>query len=140
MLAFGFGCAACTSSSPPPIDPPCVSGLSTACKPLYDPPVYQTIFDKIFHPTCATGVGTCHTSDAAKNGLVFENADDAYALLLGSNPGDHPRVLPGDPACSLVMKRLTSSDPNYHMPPGDISLSPAEECTIVQWIANGAKR
>jgi hypothetical protein len=139
-LALLLGCAACTSSPAQPSDPPCVTGLSADCKASYDPPIYQTIFDKILHPTCATGSGTCHTADGAKNGLVFENADDAYALLLGKNPGDHPRVIAGDPACSLIMKRLTSSDPSYHMPPGDISLSAADQCTIVQWIADGAKR
>jgi hypothetical protein len=99
---------------------------------------YTTIFDKTFHPTCAAGKGTCHTADAAKGGLVFENADDAYALLLGTKDG-RKRVVPGDPACSLVMERLSSSDPSFHMPPG-ASLLPAETCAIAQWIAQGAKR
>jgi hypothetical protein len=121
-------------------DPPCVAGLSTDCAATYDPPIYQTIFDKILNPTCATGTGTCHTSDGAKAGLVFENADDAYGLLLGTTAGSHARVNPGDPGCSLIMKRLSSTDPNYRMPPGPMALPAGETCTIVKWIAAGAKR
>jgi hypothetical protein len=105
------------------------------CQPQYDPPTFGTIYDKILHPTCASGSGTCHTSDAAKGGLVYENPDDAYALLV-----DGRRVIPSDPSCSLIMKRLTSTDPSYHMPPGSSSLTSGEQCTIVQWIAAGAKR
>jgi hypothetical protein len=132
-----FALAACTTHADPP-PPACVTGLSLDCKPLYDPPLYQTLFDKTFHPTCAAGRGTCHTADAAKGGLVFESADDAYALLLGTKDG-RKRVLPGDPACSLLMERLSSSDPSFHMPPG-ASLLSAETCAIAQWIGQGARR
>jgi hypothetical protein len=127
------------SSNDPPAQPACVTGLSLDCKPLYEPPTYQAIFDHTFHPTCAAGSGTCHTADAAKAGLVFADADHAYALLLGTD-GGRPRVVPGDPACSLIMERLDSTDPSFHMPPGSISLSAAELCAIAQWIAQGAKR
>jgi hypothetical protein len=128
---------ACTSSDGDPLA--CVKNLSLDCKPLYDPPVYQTIFDKTFHPTCATGTGTCHTSDAAKGGLVFENADTAYGLLVGTIDG-RKRVLAGDPACSLVVIRLESSNASVHMPPGPSFLPAAERCAIEQWIAAGAAR
>jgi len=132
-LALVVGCT--SHDDPPP--PACVTGLSLDCQPLYDP-TYQNIFDKTFHPTCAAGKGTCHTADAAKNGLVFENADDAYGLLLGTKDG-RKRVVPGDPSCSLLMERLTSSDPSFHMPPG-ASILPAEQCAIAKWIQGGAKR
>jgi hypothetical protein len=128
---------ACGPSEPPA--PACVANLSLACQPIYDPPVYQTIFDKTFHPTCASGSGTCHTSDAKMGGLVFEDADAAYALLLGQTDG-RKRVIPYDPSCSLIMERLESTDPTFHMPPGDTSLLPSELCAIAQWIANGAQR
>jgi hypothetical protein len=114
-------------------------GLSTACQPQYDPPSFDTIHAKIFVPTCATGRGTCHTSDGAKGGLVLENADTSYAMLLGKG-GGRARVLPNDASCSLLMKRLTSTDPNTHMPPGSTSITPGELCTITQWIARGANR
>ena len=59
-------------------------------------------------------------------------------LLLGQN-GAAPRVIPGDPSCSLVVERMVSEDPKQLMPPGSM-LSEAERCVIVQWIQDGAKR
>ncbi len=112
-----------------------MQGLSTSCQPQYDPPTFSTIHAKILAPTCATGVGTCHTADAAPAGLVLSDADQSYKLLL-----DGRRVLPGDPSCSLLVKRLSSSDPNYRMPRGPTPLSAGELCTITKWIAGGAQR
>jgi len=127
------------SSDPPPPDPfACVENLSTDCAPLYDPPDYSTIFSKILQPTCAAGMGTCHTSDAQMGGLVFEDADDAYARLLGDV--GRARVIPGDPACSLLVIRLESHDPNVRMPPGPTPLLESERCTVIRWIADGALR
>lgn len=117
----------------------CVSGLSTACKPLYDPPAFSTIFDKILMPTCAQGMGTCHTSDAAMGGLVMEDADDTYARLLGQVDG-RARVIPGDPSCSLLVERLEAKSSDVRMPPGPTPLDEAARCDIVQWIAMGAAR
>jgi len=113
--------------------------VSASCKPQYDPPVYDTIFTKILKPTCASGTGTCHTADAAKGGLVFVDASQSHAMLLGTD-GSRARVKPMDPSCSLLVERLTSTDPSFHMPPGPSSISSGELCTIVQWIAAGAKR
>lgn len=125
-----------------PSGPACVGGLSPSCSPLYDPPAFATIQDKILRPNCATGSATCHTADAARGGLVFDgSADLSYRLLLGQGgAGGRSRVVPGDPGCSLLMKRLKSTDPSYHMPPGPTSLLDGELCTIVQWISQGAKR
>ncbi|GAC1301023.1 MAG: hypothetical protein NVSMB1_26970 [Polyangiales bacterium] len=134
-----MACIGCTSSNPGDGQPPCVAGLVVDCKLQYDPPEFKVIFDKILHPTCASGRGSCHTSDAAKGGLVFEEIEVSYRQLLDKGTV-RPRVIPGDPACSLLVSRLKSVDPNTHMPPGPVSLSDGETCTIVQWIARGAKR
>jgi cytochrome c len=116
--------------------PSCVANLNTSCSPLYAPPTYAMIFEHTLRPTCAQGIGTCHTSDAAKGGLVFEDAGAAYALLLGTQ-GGKKRVLPGDPSCSLIVEKLESTDPKFQMPPGN-PLLPSERCDFVQWIAQGA--
>jgi hypothetical protein len=129
-----LGASGCGSSTPA-----CVKTPSLDCSPLFAPPTYQAIFTQILEPNCATGMGTCHTPDGAKNGLVFADADAAYQLLL-SPPNTSPRVLPGDPGCSLIMIRLESTDPNYRMPPGPTPLDPAARCAIAQWIAQGAPR
>jgi hypothetical protein len=141
LAAAGLGHAACGNSSAPGPDagPACVTGLSADCKPLYDPPAYATIFSQILQPTCAQGVGTCHTGDAAKGGLIFQDADLAYSLLMGT-VGGRARVIPGDPSCSLLLIRLESSDPTFRMPPGPTPLLESERCDIVQWIAQGAAR
>ncbi len=115
----------------------CVSNLSTSCDPLYSPPTYPTIFAMTFQPTCATGIGTCHTADAAQGGLSFADETQSYEQLLGMN-GANVRVVAGDPACSLLMERLESTDPSVHKPKGPNSLPPAALCAVAQWIANGA--
>jgi hypothetical protein len=128
----------CSGSPNGPPTPSCVANLTTTCQPLYDPPTYQAIYDNILHTSCAIGLGSCHTSDAAKGGLVLDSADVAYAGLLGTM-GGRARVQPGDPACSLLVIRLESSDPNFVMPKGS-RLSEQAICDFVQWISQGAKR
>jgi hypothetical protein len=83
-------------------------------------------------------MGTCHTADAAMAGLVLQDADQAYSLLLGQT--GRARVNPGDPACSLLVIRLESNDPTFRMPPGPTPLLESARCDILQWIANGAAR
>ena len=140
MLALPLAQFACNSGgSSSTDDPPCVTGLTTSCAASYDPPTFDTIFTNIFQPNCAVGTGTCHTSDFAAGGIVFADAGAAYDTLLGADGGT-PYVLPGDPGCSTLMKRLESTDPNYHMPKGPNSLSQPDLCTIVQWIGEGAAR
>ena len=131
LLAPAF-LVACTSSSPA-TEPPCVQGLSTSCAATYDPPTFATIHAKILKPSCATGQGTCHTSDAAKAGLVLSEEGPAYDALKA-------RITGSDVSCSLLQKRLHSTDPNYRMPPGSESLPAGDLCTITKWIAAGAPR
>lgn len=116
----------------------CVT-LDAACRPLYDPPTFPVIFERILHPTCAQGLGTCHTADARMAGLSFEDEDEAYALLLGAS-GAEARVLPADAECSLLMQRLASTDPSFRMPPGPTPLLDSELCAIGAWIRDGAPR
>jgi len=141
VLCCALGAAALDTSGcgQPAATSSCVANLALDCRPLYDPPIYATIFDKILHPTCAQGVGTCHTADAGKGGLIFEEADQAYALLLGTG-GGRARVTPGDPGCSLLVQRLEAKEATFRMPPGPEPLLESERCDIVQWIAEGAPR
>lgn len=138
LVAGTLALAACASPSPKP-EAACVSGLHTDCRPLYDPAVFPTIFEKILQPTCAQGRGTCHTSDAAMGNLVMEDADETYARLLGQFDG-RARVTPGDPSCSVLVERLESDDSDFRMPPGPTPLDAGARCDIVQWIAGGAAR
>ena len=138
----GLALAGCTSGSgTTPSDPPCVPGLTPSCAATYSPPTFDTIFTNILQPNCSVGTGTCHTSDFSAGGIAFPNADAGYtALLVGDGGAGGGFVLPGDPGCSTLMKRLESADPSYRMPRGPTALSDGDLCTIVQWIAEGAKR
>jgi hypothetical protein len=136
-----FNCAlwggACSGSdvnsqSPPP---PCVENLNLSCNVLHDPPIYPTIYKQIIQPQCTLGSG-CHSTDGAMGGLVLANAEDTYDALLGLKGGTK-RVVPRDAACSPLMVRLESHDPNFQMPRGS-RLSDAELCDFVKWIQAGA--
>jgi hypothetical protein len=138
-IAIALSLAGCTATSSGPSSVPCVTGLTTSCAATYAPPTFDTIFTNILQPNCSVGTGTCHTSDFAAGGIVFADASAAYGTLLGTGGGT-AFVLPHDPGCSTLMKRLESTDPSYHMPKGSTFLSDGDLCTIVQWIAGGAGR
>jgi Planctomycete cytochrome C len=128
LLAGAAGC-----SGPAPSE--CVAKLDLSCAPLYTP-TFDQVYTRTLHPTCAQSGASCHSTSGAMGGLVFEDPDAAYALLLGENAGK-ARVTPGDAACSLLMERLEST--TKPMPPG-APLADAERCAVAQWIQNGAKR
>jgi len=130
-----FGVAVALGCGEPAL--PCVEHLDLACAPLYSP-TYDEIFTRTLHPTCAQAGGSCHAAAGAQGGLVFEDADTAYALLLGQM-GERARVVPGDTSCSVLVERLSSTDKTVVMPPGG-ALPDAERCAVIQWIKQGAKR
>lgn len=112
-------------------DEACVAGAPPSCDPLYVP-----TFDALYTRRLATGCATssvCHGS-GSYGPLVFEDADTAWAGLVEGG-----RVLPGRPACGVLIDRLTSTDPTRRMPPGG-ALSAAELCVVQQWIGAGAER
>lgn len=133
-IALATALLGCTKSDP---SDGCVDGLSTQCSPLY-PPTFDDIYTRTLHPTCAQEGSSCHSSQGMMGGLVFEDEDTAYDLLLGRVDG-RARVEPGDPSCSLIVEHLESTDPSFVMPPG-APLSDAEKCAFIQWIAMGAQR
>ena len=99
----------------------------------------------------AANCNSCH--DATKVGLptypmLSLTAADAHAALVG-HPADETcggtRVVPGDPASSYLLKKLTEDPPceGAHMPrPFEIGLprplTAAQLATISSWIAAGA--
>ena len=115
----------------------CLAPLDLDCDEAYSP-TFDTIYDRRLHDTCATGGANCHGSSGNQGGLSMADADSAYQALVGGN-GGRARVIPGDPECSLLIRRLESTDPNFLMPRGG-RLAPGERCTIRKWVANGAER
>jgi hypothetical protein len=131
LVGSALALGACSTPDP---DRPCVA-LNAQCQPLHDPPTYSTIFTEIFHPNCSA-MGACHGPPTPSAGLSFEDSAEAYQLLLGTK-GGKARVLPNDPGCSILAKRLFSTDPGFHMPPGG-NLSDAQLCDVVKWLVAGA--
>jgi hypothetical protein len=129
-IAAGFVALAC-SAEPEPERPDCIE-LSPSCDPLYQP-IFDELFTRTLKPTCAQGGGSCHGADGARGGLVFEDPDEAFALLHDG------RLVPGDAACSEIVVRTHDTGKAWSMPPGEPLLE-AERCVIRRWIEAGAVR
>lgn len=112
----------------------CLPPLDLECTPRY-PPEFDEIYERLIEPTCSAAA--CHGEGRAGN-LMFGDADAAHARLLNDDVS-HPLVIPGDPECSLLVKRLESDDLDFVMP----ARSPLDEdelCAIRQWVESGAER
>jgi hypothetical protein len=116
-----------------PADEACIEIDVTACTPTYEP-TFDNVFSRTLEPGCGVAGGSCHAPEGAKGGLVLAEADEAHAALLDG------RVVPGDPGCSLLVRRIESTDRAFKMPPGSRTLSAGDRCAIEQWIADGALR
>ena len=125
-----LGLAACGSDSPPA--DACDVTVDRACTPAYDP-TFDNLFAKTFKPSCALSGASCHAAAGNKGGLVLDDPDTAHRHLL------ERRVTAGKPECSLLARRVLSTDTAFMMPPG-LALAPGEQCAILQWIARGAVR
>lgn len=122
LMLAALSCSQESSSS-------CVAVLPD-CDPLY-PPRWSRIYETTIQAKCSVGNGACH-SEAAQNALRFIDSEQSYDSLL-----EKAYVIPDDPACSPLMHRLNSADPNEIMPPG-AGLAENERCSIQQWITLGA--
>ncbi len=126
--------SACAEAPEPPA---CLAPLPDDCTPLY-PAEFTEVYETTLRPGCGVGGTSCHGGEGARGGLVLDDVDEAYALLL--DPPDAPaRVTPGDPECSVLMRRIEATDPAVTMPPGR-RLGDSERCAIAAWIRAGAPR
>ncbi|HKP60053.1 MAG TPA: c-type cytochrome domain-containing protein [Polyangiales bacterium] len=117
---------------------PCVENLDAACVPGF-PATWDNVYQFVIEQRCggASGV-SCHGPDGMKGGLSLYSKTVAYDGLV-HGVGGEPRVLPKDPACSELMKRIETSDEALRMPlNAGKPLSAGDRCSIQQWIAAGA--
>lgn len=95
------------------------------------PPVdYSTQIKPILNKKCIT----CH-GGVKKNGgfsLLFEEE------AKGPTDSGHPAIIPGKPHRSEFIKRITSKDPNYRMPPEGTELTDEEIDLLTRWVKEGA--
>jgi mono/diheme cytochrome c family protein len=75
----------------------------------------------------------CHGPDLQESAL---RVDSRPALLAGGDFG--PALVPGEPAKTELLRRMTASDPDERMPPEGEPLSAAEVAAVSQWVADGA--
>ena len=126
--------AGCPSETTPPA---CIT-VDTTCAPGYVP-TFSNVYKNTIVPKCSM-TSACHDTSGHQGGLSLGDGEDAaYTALLASSTIDpsRKRVVPGDPACSLLIVRTASPGTSYQMPKGD-PLSEVESCALLQWVEAGA--
>lgn len=119
------------------VAPACIV-VDEACAPGYVP-TFTNVYTNTIVPKCSM-TSSCHSNAGHQGGLsLAEGEAAAYAALLATSTIDpsRKRVVPGDPACSLLIVRTSSPGTSYQMPKGD-PLSEQESCALLQWVAAGA--
>lgn len=95
-------------------------------------------FNRDIRPILADNCFTCHGPDegSRKSGLRLDLRDHA----LGKGESGNVAILPSDPKQSEVLRRITSDDLAYRMPPPKVGkkLSDTEIRQLTKWIEFGA--
>jgi hypothetical protein len=95
-------------------------------------------FGRDVRPLLARHCFPCHGPDesARRAKLRLDRAEFAFATRDEVTP-----IVPGDPAASELVRRITSTDPREVMPPPSTkrTLSAGEQATLARWIAEGAR-
>ncbi len=88
-------------------------------------------FNRDVRPILSDNCFHCHGPDKHRSGLRLDVRDV---------PLEKGAIVPGDAAASELVKRITSLDPEYHMPPpeADRHLTAEQIDTLTRWIAEGA--
>jgi hypothetical protein len=94
-------------------------------------PAFATLHAAVIGPSCAVSGPSCHSDEAAAGDLALGTPDSARAILL------ELYVAPGEPACSELVRRVTSTERFVQMPPAR-PLSVEEQCAILAWVREGA--
>jgi cytochrome c553 len=91
-------------------------------------------FEKKIRPILVGNCQGCHGAETnSKGGL---RVDDRNGLLIGGNNG--PAIIPGDPAKSLLIRRVTLKDVKRRMPLEGNELTEEQVADLTTWIKNGA--
>src|SRR5262245_29135307 len=76
----------------------------------------------------------CHGPDKSRGGLRLDRRE---AAVTGGDSGD-PALVPGNPAASALLGRITNTDESERMPPKAPPLSRAEVQLLRRWVKAGA--
>ncbi len=96
-------------------------------------------YNREVRPILADTCFKCHGPDAKvrQAGLRLDSFEGATAKLEAGGAA----IVPGDTGASRLVRRITSKDPKFMMPPPDSgrTLSPAQIETLVAWVGQGAE-
>jgi hypothetical protein len=113
-----------------------VVGSATVPVSAADASTASVSFGRDIRPLLTEHCIRCHGPDTAEAGLDLSARTSATGPLASG----HAAIVPGDTAASAVIARITSTDPDLRMPPGDERpLSEAEVALVRRWIAAGAE-
>ena len=93
-------------------------------------------FGDEIRPLLARRCFACHGPDESAGSLDLGSLASATGEQTDS--GD-PAIVPGDPAGSELMARITSHEEGYRMPEGEERLTDDEIALLRRWIAQGAE-
>src|SRR6266850_1291598 len=96
-------------------------------------------FNRDIRPIISENCFACHGSDSAarKAGLRLDRFEDATAPRKDTQPA----ILPGKPDASLLVQRISASDPDDIMPPPKSHkvLTAEQKDLLKRWVAGGAQ-
>jgi hypothetical protein len=99
------------------------------------PAAERVDFSRDIQPILAKRCFSCHGPDTREAGLRLD--DHAGATLALESGGR--AIVPGKSAESLMLERITSTDPDIQMPPEGPRLSASQVDSIRRWIDEGAE-
>ncbi|MFM1767501.1 MAG: hypothetical protein RJA22_30 [Verrucomicrobiota bacterium] len=91
-------------------------------------------FHRDIQPLLAARCAECHGDRRDKGGVRF----DRRATVFQGGDSGQPLVVPGRAAESVLLRRVTSADPDEVMPPKGERLGEAEVALLRRWIDEGA--
>ncbi|MGB4709702.1 MAG: PSD1 and planctomycete cytochrome C domain-containing protein [Fuerstiella sp.] len=96
-------------------------------------------FNRDVRPILSNHCFTCHGPDAEtrEGGLRL----DLREAATGAGDSGARAIVPGDVSASEIIRRVTATDPDVHMPPanGPKALDDKQIATLKAWIENGAE-
>ena len=101
------------------------------CLPVQAAPVD---FSREIQPLLARKCFACHGPDKQEGGLRLDESAGALAELESGGRA----IVAGDKQASLILERITATDPDTRMPPEGPRLTPAQVNALGHWIEEGA--
>ena len=92
-------------------------------------------FSRDIQPLLAKRCFSCHGPDTREGGLRLDQQAGATAIL---DSGSHA-IVSGQPADSVILERISATDPDTQMPPEGPRLTAAQIDAVARWIKEGAQ-